>query len=97
MRCDLADTGSLRAAVEPYGRIDVAFNNGATIHPPGPMDQLAEAEFDRVGRLTAQNRRGSDRAAYATGAVLRVDGGCGPQPGFRVPCSPRWRQLLATR
>ncbi|MER6736909.1 SDR family NAD(P)-dependent oxidoreductase [Streptomyces puniciscabiei] len=50
--CDLADTASVRAAVDRtvglYGRLDIAFNNGATIQPPGPMDQLPEAEFDRV-------------------------------------------------
>lgn len=52
MLCDLADGDSVRAAVdravELYGRFGVAFNNGATIQPPGPMDQLSEAEFDRV-------------------------------------------------
>ncbi|WP_107288204.1 SDR family NAD(P)-dependent oxidoreductase [Streptomyces sp. NBRC 110611] len=50
--CDLADPASVRAAVdrsvERYGRLDVAFNNGATGQPPGPMDQLSEADFDRV-------------------------------------------------
>ncbi|AKJ15293.1 short-chain dehydrogenase [Streptomyces incarnatus] len=50
--CDLADTASVRAAVDRtvglYGRLDIAFNNGATIQPPGPLDQLPEAEFDRL-------------------------------------------------
>ncbi|WP_438290809.1 SDR family NAD(P)-dependent oxidoreductase [Streptomyces sp. HUAS TT7] len=50
--CDLADPESVRAAVdrsvELYGRLDVAFNNGATGQPPGPMDQLSEADFDHV-------------------------------------------------
>ncbi|MFE1770849.1 SDR family NAD(P)-dependent oxidoreductase [Streptomyces sp. NPDC059008] len=50
--CDLADADSVRAAVhravELYGRLDVAFNNGATGQPPGPMDQLSEADFDHV-------------------------------------------------
>lgn len=39
VRCDLADPDSVRAAVdravELYGKLDVAFNNGATIQPPG--------------------------------------------------------------
>lgn len=90
--CDVADADSVRAAVdqtvELYGRLDVAFNNGATIQPPGPMDQLSDAEFDRI---TAQNPLGgaadpeeiaqaaawllSDRASYVTGVILRVDSG----------------------
>src|SRR5689334_14960216 len=42
--CDLADADSVRAAVartvEVFGRLDVAFNNGATITPPVPFDQV---------------------------------------------------------
>ena len=50
--CDLADAASVRAAVgravDLYGRLDVAFNNGATDPQPGPMDRMPEADFDRV-------------------------------------------------
>ncbi|TQL94938.1 NAD(P)-dependent dehydrogenase (short-subunit alcohol dehydrogenase family) [Actinoallomurus bryophytorum] len=50
--CDLADPAAVRAAadrtVETYGRLDVAFDNDATISPPGPMDQVPEADFDRL-------------------------------------------------
>ncbi|MFG2290356.1 SDR family NAD(P)-dependent oxidoreductase [Streptomyces sp. NPDC048595] len=50
--CDLSDAAGVRAAVERavelHGRLDVAFNNGATGQPPGPMDQLSEADFDHV-------------------------------------------------
>ncbi|MER5911433.1 glucose 1-dehydrogenase [Streptomyces sp. NPDC001982] len=50
--CDLADPASVRAAVdrtvELYGRLDIAFNNGAAGQDPGPLDQLPEAEFDRL-------------------------------------------------
>jgi NAD(P)-dependent dehydrogenase (short-subunit alcohol dehydrogenase family) len=78
--CDLADGASVRAAVERtvdvYGRLDVAFNNGATAVPPGPMDQATEADFDHI---YAVNLKGtwllSDQASYITGAVLPVDGG----------------------
>jgi NAD(P)-dependent dehydrogenase (short-subunit alcohol dehydrogenase family) len=87
---DLADAISVRAAVdrvvEVYGRLDVAFNNGATIVPPGPMDQVPEADFDHV---YAVNLKGawlaiaaeaaawllSDRSSYVTGVVLPVTGG----------------------
>ncbi len=50
--CDLADGDSVHAAVERavelYGRLDAAFNNGATGAPPGPLDQVPLAELERV-------------------------------------------------
>ncbi|MEU0874717.1 SDR family NAD(P)-dependent oxidoreductase [Nocardia brasiliensis] len=50
--CDLADPAAVRAAVahavDRYGRLDVAFNNGAAGVPPGPMDRALEADFDHV-------------------------------------------------
>nr|WP_310726282.1 SDR family oxidoreductase [Streptomyces sp. N2A] len=71
--CDLADPASVRAAVdrsvELYGRLDVAFNNGATDQPPGPMDQLSEADFDRV---CAVNLKGPWLAMNAEVAAIRA-------------------------
>ncbi|MFD8549083.1 SDR family NAD(P)-dependent oxidoreductase [Streptomyces sp. NPDC059649] len=71
--CDLADPASVRAAVdrsvELYGRLDVAFNNGATGQPPGPMDQLSEADFDQV---CAVNLKGPWLAMTAEIAAIRA-------------------------
>ncbi|MFF4606953.1 SDR family NAD(P)-dependent oxidoreductase [Streptomyces sp. NPDC001339] len=71
--CDLADPVSVRAAVdrsvELYGRLDIAFNNGATAQPPGPMDQLSEADFDRV---CAVNFKGPWLAMTAEIAAIRA-------------------------
>jgi NAD(P)-dependent dehydrogenase (short-subunit alcohol dehydrogenase family) len=78
VRCDLADPDSIRAAVdrtvELYGRLDVAFNNGATIQQPGPMDQLPEADFDHV--LTV-NLKGPWLAMNAEVAAIRATAGRG--------------------
>ncbi|QOV33678.1 glucose 1-dehydrogenase [Streptomyces ferrugineus] len=78
VRCDLADADSVRAAVdravELYGRLDVAFNNGATIQPPGPLDQLSEAEFDRIG---AVDLKGPWLAMKAEIAAIRATAGHG--------------------
>ncbi|WPB92595.1 SDR family NAD(P)-dependent oxidoreductase [Streptomyces malaysiensis] len=76
--CDLGDAASVRAAVdravELYGRLDVAFNNGATIQQPGPMDQLPEADFDHV---YAVNLRGPWLAMNAEVAAIRATAGAG--------------------
>jgi NAD(P)-dependent dehydrogenase (short-subunit alcohol dehydrogenase family) len=76
--CDLADPASVRAAVDRavdlYGRLDVAFNNGATIVPPGPMDQVLEADFDHV---YAVNLKGPWVAMVAEVAAIRATAGTG--------------------
>ncbi|EFL22448.1 short-chain dehydrogenase/reductase family oxidoreductase [Streptomyces himastatinicus ATCC 53653] len=78
MVCDLADAASVRAAVdrtvERYGRLDVAFNNGATITPPGPLDQVPEADFDH---LYAVNLKGPWLAMAAEIAAIRATAGTG--------------------
>ncbi|MFH8348481.1 SDR family NAD(P)-dependent oxidoreductase [Streptomyces sp. NPDC018045] len=76
--CDLADAASVRAAVDRavhlYGRLDVAFNNGATGQPPGPMDQLSEADFDLV---SAVDFKGPWLAMTAEVAAIRATAGRG--------------------
>ncbi|CAM5593177.1 Glucose 1-dehydrogenase OS=Streptomyces alboniger OX=132473 GN=CP975_08700 PE=3 SV=1 [Streptomyces alboniger] len=78
IRCDLADPASIRAAVdrtvELYGRLDVAFNNAATIQPSGPMDQLPESDFDHVYAI---NYKGPWLAMNAEIAAIRATAGTG--------------------
>ncbi|MEV7424923.1 MULTISPECIES: SDR family NAD(P)-dependent oxidoreductase [unclassified Streptomyces] len=76
--CDLADAASVRAAVdrvvEVYGRLDVAFNNGAAIVRPGPVDEVTEEEFDAV---YAVNLKGAWLAMSAEVAAIRATAGTG--------------------
>ncbi|MFI6936195.1 SDR family NAD(P)-dependent oxidoreductase [Streptomyces sp. NPDC050287] len=76
--CDLADPASVRAAVDRtvqlYGRLDVAFNNAATIQQPGPMDQLPESDFDHVYAI---NLKGPWLAMNAEIAAIRATAGTG--------------------
>ena len=76
--CDLAEAASVRAAVdravEVYGRLDVAFNNGATIVPPGPMDRVREEDFDHVYTV---NLKGPWLAMVAEVAAIRATAGTG--------------------
>ncbi|MGW0873475.1 SDR family NAD(P)-dependent oxidoreductase [Streptomyces sp. NPDC002740] len=78
VHCDLAEPASVRAAVdrtvELYGRLDVAFNNAATIQPPGPLDQLPEDDFDHV---LAVNLKGPWLAMKAQIAAIRATSGTG--------------------
>jgi NAD(P)-dependent dehydrogenase (short-subunit alcohol dehydrogenase family) len=76
--CDLAEAADIRAAVDravqTWGRLDVAFNNGATITTPGPLDRVAEAEFDHV---YAVNLKGVYLAMSAEIAAIRATSGTG--------------------
>lgn len=78
VRCDLADADEVRAAVDRtaslYGRLDVAFNNGATISPPGPLDEVSIDDFDRLYRV---NLRGQWLAMSAEIAAIRATAGTG--------------------
>ena len=51
VRCDVTDTGSVRALVEQvmtrYGRLDAAFNNATDGPPPAPLAEIDVAAFDR--------------------------------------------------
>ncbi len=76
--CDLADASSVRAAVDRtvavHGRLDIAFNNGATIQRPGPMDQMPETEFDHIYDV---NLKGVWLAMVAEVAAIRATAGTG--------------------
>jgi NAD(P)-dependent dehydrogenase (short-subunit alcohol dehydrogenase family) len=76
--CDLADARSVRAAVERtvelYGRLDVAFNNGAAFTSPGPLDEVREADFDHLYRV---NLRGPWLAMVAEVGAIRATVGRG--------------------
>lgn len=76
--CDLADGAGIRAAVDHvlqlHGRLDIAFNNGAAVQNPGPMDGLPEAELDHVYSI---NFRGQWLAMAAEVTAIRASAGAG--------------------
>jgi len=74
--CDLADRESVRAAVERagerHGRLDGAFNNGAAIQEPGPLDGTSD---DDVDEQFAVNFRGHWTAMVHEAELMRRSGG----------------------
>jgi NAD(P)-dependent dehydrogenase (short-subunit alcohol dehydrogenase family) len=76
--CDLAEPADVRAAVdrcvELFGQLDVAFNNGATITPPGPVDAVPQTDFDHLYEV---NLRGTWLAMAAEVDAIRATAGTG--------------------
>lgn len=81
--CDLADGDSVRAAVhrtvELWGRLDIAFNNAATLIPPGPLDEVTEADLDHTYTvnlkgvwLSVAAQVAAIRATSKTGAIVNT-------------------------
>jgi NAD(P)-dependent dehydrogenase (short-subunit alcohol dehydrogenase family) len=73
---DLADRVSIGAAVgrveELHGRLDGAFNNGAAIQQPGPLDTTSDEDIDEQ---FAVNFRAHWTAMTAEAALMRRTGG----------------------
>jgi NAD(P)-dependent dehydrogenase (short-subunit alcohol dehydrogenase family) len=73
---DLADRASIRAAVDHaadlHGRLDGAFNNGAAIQQPGPLDGTSD---DDVEEQFTVNFRAHWTAMTAEAALMRQSGG----------------------
>src|SRR3954447_20992586 len=73
---DLADRASIRATVdrveELHGRLDGAFNNGAAIQQPGPLDGTSDEDIDEQ---FAVNFRSHWTAMTAEAAIMRRTGG----------------------
>ncbi|WP_144715476.1 SDR family NAD(P)-dependent oxidoreductase [Curtobacterium pusillum] len=72
---DLADPTSIRAAVDRvdqlHGRLDGAFNNGAAIQQPGPLDTTSDEDLENQ---FAVNFRGHWVAMTAEAALMRRTG-----------------------
>ena len=73
---DLADRASIRAAVDRvetlHGRLDGAFNNGAVVQRPGPLDTTSDDDIDEQFSV---NFRGHWTAMTAEAALMRRSGG----------------------
>jgi NAD(P)-dependent dehydrogenase (short-subunit alcohol dehydrogenase family) len=75
---DLADRASIRAAIghveELHGRLDGAFNNGAAIQQPGPLDTTSDEDIEQQ---FAVNFRAHWTAMTAEAELMRRSSGSG--------------------
>ena len=86
-----ADWAAVTArAMEEWGRIDILVNNAGTTHPPTDMEEVSEAEFDRVLAVNAKSVYLSARhivpamKAVRAGAILNVASTAGVSPRPRL-------------
>lgn len=91
---DVADGASVaamtRAAHEAWGRIDIVVNNAGITHLPAPMEEVSEADFDRVLAVNVKSVYLTAREivplmkAAGTGAILNIASTAGLSPRPRL-------------
>jgi 3-oxoacyl-[acyl-carrier protein] reductase len=92
-------------AVERLGPVEILVNNAGVGHTPQPLDQLSDAEFDRIWAvnaksvyLTARHLVPAMKAAQR-GAILNVasTGGVSPRPNLTWYNASKGWMITATR
>lgn len=91
---DVADGASVTAmataAIAAFGRIDILVNNAGVTHLPAPLEDVSEAEFDRVLAVNAKSVYLTARAivpgmkAAGAGAILNIASTAGVSPRPRL-------------
>ncbi len=91
--CDVADPDSVAAmvrAAEAFGPVDILVINAGITHLPAPMEEVSEADFDRVFAVNCKSVYLTARAivplmkARGTGAILNVASTAGLSPRPRL-------------
>lgn len=93
------------AAQQAFGQIDILVNNAGTTHLPGPLEQVSEADFDRVFAVNAKSVFLTAREivplmkAAKTGAILNVasTAGVSPRPNLNWYNASKGWMITATR
>jgi 3-oxoacyl-[acyl-carrier protein] reductase len=92
-------------AMEAWGRIDILVNNAGITHLPKPMEEVVEAEFDRVLAVNAKSVYLSARhvvprmKAAGRGAILNVasTAGVSPRPHLNWYNASKGWMITATK
>jgi 3-oxoacyl-[acyl-carrier protein] reductase len=94
-----------KAALDAFGRIDILVNNAGVTHLPAPLDEISEADFDRVLMVNTKSVYLTARhiiphmKGNKAGAVLNVASTAGVSPRPRLSwynASKGW-MITATR
>ena len=93
-RADVSDAASVsamtRAALDAWGRIDILVNNAGITHMPAPMEDVSEADFDRVLAVNVKSVYLTAREIVpvmktkGTGAILNIASTAGLSPRPRL-------------
>ena len=106
---DVADDGSVaamsEAAYAAFGQLDILVNNAGITHLPKPMEEVTEAEFDRVLAVNAKSVFLTARhivprmKAAGTGAILNIasTAGLSPRPNLNWYNASKGWMITATK
>ena len=94
IQTDVADRTSVQsmveAAITDFGRIDILINNAGTTHLPAPMEEVSEADFDKVFAVNCKSVYLTAKhivplmKAQGSGAILNVASTAGISPRPRL-------------
>jgi 3-oxoacyl-[acyl-carrier protein] reductase len=102
---DASVAAMAQAVTKRFGKVDILVNNAGIGHTPRPMEELSEADFDRIWAvnvksvyLTARHFVPAMKAARS-GAVLNVasTGGVSPRPNLTWYNASKGWMITATR
>lgn len=90
LRVDVADTASVNAMAKTLGAVDILVNNAGITHLPMAMQDVGEAEFDRIFAVNCKSVYLTARAllpgmiARGAGAILNIASTAGISPRPRL-------------
>lgn len=93
------------AALMAFGRVDILVNNAGVTHMPAALDEISEADFDRVAAVNIKSVYLTARAlvphmkANRGGAILNIasTGGVSPRPRLTWYNASKGWMITATR
>ena len=109
LACDVSDGGSVAEMAEQaeaeFGEIDILVNNAGVTHVPAPLEEVSEADFDRVFEVNAKSVYLTARALVPkmkerrSGAILNVasTAGVSPRPRLNWYNASKGWMITATR
>lgn len=94
-----------KTALDSLGHVDIVVNNAGVTHPPMPMDEVSEEQFDHVMSVNAKSVFLMTRYLLphmrerAQGAILNIasTGGVSPRPNLTWYNASKGWMITATR